>query len=89
VVDDRLFQLQAVREHLGCRLGNETRRLRFTFQLLRAAVEREGSQVTYARRHGLERSQLNQILAGKRPVSASVVKALGLQKVYTVKLRKP
>ena len=29
-------------------------------QLLRAAVEREGSQVVYARRHGLERSQVNQ-----------------------------
>jgi DNA-binding phage protein len=58
-------------------------------QLLRAAVEREGSQVAYARRHGLERSQVNQTLTGKRPVSASVVKALGLQKVYTAKLRKP
>ncbi len=55
-------------------------------QLLKAAVEREGSQVAYARRHGLERAQLNQILTGKRPVSASVVKALGLQKVYTAKL---
>ena len=58
-------------------------------QLLRAAVEREGSQLAYARRHGLERAQVNQILAGKRPVSASVVKALGLQKVYTAKLPKP
>ena len=45
--------------------------------------------MAYARRHGLERSQLNQTLTGKRPVSASVVKALGLQKVYTAKLRKP
>jgi DNA-binding phage protein len=51
-------------------------------QLLRAAVEREGSQVAYARRHGLERSQVNQTLTGKRPVSASVVKALGLRKIY-------
>jgi len=55
-------------------------------RLLKAAVEREGSQVAFARRHGLERTQLNQILTGKRPVSASVVKALGLRKVYTAKL---
>jgi DNA-binding phage protein len=55
-------------------------------QLLRAAVEREGSQVAFARRHGIERTHLNQILTGKRPVSANVVKALGLQRVYTAKL---
>ena len=55
-------------------------------QLLRAAVEREGSQVAFARRHGLERTHLNQILTGKRPVSANVVKALGLRKVCTAKL---
>jgi len=55
-------------------------------QLLRAAVEREGSQVAFARRHGLERTQLNQILTGKRSVSAKFVEALGLQKVYTAKL---
>jgi hypothetical protein len=55
-------------------------------QLLRAAVEREGSQLAFARRYDLERTQLNQILKGKRPVSANVVKALGLRKVYTAKL---
>jgi glucokinase len=55
-------------------------------QLLRAAVEREGSQVAFAKRHDLERTLLNQILAGKRPVSVSVVEALGLRKVYTAKL---
>lgn len=55
-------------------------------RLLRAAVEREGSQVAFARGHGLVRTQLNQILTGKRPVSAKFVEALGLQKVYTAKL---
>jgi hypothetical protein len=34
-------------------------------QLLKAAVEREGNQVAYAKRHGLDRSHLNQILNGK------------------------
>jgi DNA-binding phage protein len=51
-------------------------------QLLRAAVEREGNQIAFARRHGLERSGLNMILNGKRPVTSAVVKALGLRKVY-------
>jgi DNA-binding phage protein len=55
-------------------------------QLLRAAVEREGNQVAFAKRHRLNRTLLNRILKGKRRVSANVVKALGLQKVYTAKL---
>jgi DNA-binding phage protein len=52
-------------------------------RLLRVAVEREGHQTAFARRHGIERSGLNVILNGKRPVTAAVVKALGLRKVYT------
>jgi len=51
--------------------------------LLRAAIEREGSISAFARRHGLERSQLNNILNGKRPVSSPLAKALGLRKAYT------
>lgn len=50
---------------------------------LKAAVEREGSQVAFARRHGLERTSLNMVLNGKRPVSEKIIKALGLRKVYT------
>ena len=52
-------------------------------QLLRAAVEREGNQIAFARRHDIERTGLNMILNGKRPLTAAVVKALGLRKVYT------
>jgi hypothetical protein len=52
-------------------------------QLLRAAVEREGNQGAFARRHGIERTGLNQILNGKRPLTSAVVKALSLRKVYT------
>jgi hypothetical protein len=51
-------------------------------QLLRAAIEREGNQVAFAKRHGLERSHLNMVLNGKRPVSSNIVKALGLHRVY-------
>jgi DNA-binding phage protein len=52
-------------------------------QLLRAAVEREGNQGAFARRFGIERTGLNMMVNGKRPVTTAVVKALGLRKVYT------
>jgi DNA-binding phage protein len=51
-------------------------------QLLRAAVAREGNQAAWARRHGLERTGINMILRGKRPMSDAVMKALGLRKLY-------
>lgn len=51
--------------------------------LLRAAVEREGNQVAFARRHRLDRVYLNMILNGRRSVSDKVIKALGLREVYT------
>jgi DNA-binding phage protein len=50
--------------------------------LLRAIIKRDGSISAFSRRHGLERSQLNKMLNGGRPVSRVVVKALGLRKVY-------
>ena len=51
--------------------------------LLKAAIKQEGNISAFARRHGLERSQLNNMLLGKRAVSGPLVKALGLRKVYT------
>ena len=51
--------------------------------LLKAAVEREGSVSAFAKRHGLERTNLSNMLNGKRPVSSSLVKVLGLRNVYT------
>ena len=51
-------------------------------QLLKAAVEREGSQVAYAKRHRLDRSHLNQILNGKKHAGTAFLKAIGLQNVY-------
>ena len=51
-------------------------------RLLRAAVEREGSQVAFAGRHGLDRVHLNMILKGKKPVTEKISKVLGLCKVY-------
>jgi DNA-binding phage protein len=52
-------------------------------QLLRAAVEREGNQGAFARRLGIERTGLNMMVNGKRPLTAAVLKALGLRKAYT------
>ena len=51
--------------------------------LLRAAVEREGGQSVFARRHH-DRVTLNRILNGKRPLYGKSVEILGLRKVYLV-----
>ena len=50
--------------------------------LLRAVIRREGSISAFAKRHGFNRTQLNNVLNGKRPVSSPLVKALGLRRVY-------
>ena len=54
-------------------------------RLLRAAVEREGSQTAFAKRHGIERTRINAILSDKRPITESVANALGLRRTYTTK----
>jgi hypothetical protein len=54
-------------------------------QLLRAAVEREGNQGAFAKRHGLGRTYLNQILNGKKGPSRTILDVLGLRKVYAPK----
>jgi len=50
--------------------------------VLRAAVEREGGQVAFARRHGLERTYFNMVLNGRARIRDALAKALGLRKVY-------
>jgi hypothetical protein len=51
-------------------------------QLLRAAVA--GTQVAFAKRHGVDRTHLNQVLKGKGRVSGSLLKCLGLRRSYTI-----
>src|SRR5262249_29441663 len=51
-------------------------------RLVRLAVEREGGQSAFAKRHGVDRVFINMILNGKRHVSYSVAKALGLRKLF-------
>jgi hypothetical protein len=55
------------------------------FQLLKAAVKHEGSQLAFAKRHGVNRTYLNMVLSGKRPASTPIAEALGLHKVYAAK----
>ena len=52
--------------------------------LLRTAVEHEGSQSAFAEHHHINRTYLNMVLSGKRPVGDSVAEALGLRKAYVV-----
>jgi DNA-binding phage protein len=49
-------------------------------RLLKAAVKREGSQLAYAKRHGVHRAHLNQIL--NKQAGPTFLKALGLRNVY-------
>jgi len=55
--------------------------------LLRAAIELEGNQVTFAKRLGLERTHLNAILNGRRLASGSsrIMDVLGLRRVYALR----
>ena len=55
--------------------------------LLKAALEREGSQAAFANRIGVHRSYISMVLNGKQDMSHAnaIVKALGLRKVYVVK----
>jgi predicted transcriptional regulator len=53
--------------------------------LLRIAIEREGSQSAFARRSGVNRSYLNRVLTGKKPAYDTIAEALGLRRVYMVK----
>ena len=53
--------------------------------LLRAAIERDGSQAAWARRCRIERANVNAMLSGKIPISKTVANALGLRRTYTAK----
>jgi hypothetical protein len=50
--------------------------------LLKAAVERAGSQRLFAKQYGFDRANLNAAMHGKRRAIGSAAKILGLRKVY-------
>jgi hypothetical protein len=50
--------------------------------LLKAAIKREGTISAFAKRHGIQRSYLSNVLNGKRAVGRPLVRALGLRRMY-------
>jgi hypothetical protein len=50
-------------------------------RLLHEVVDRAGGQSAWARRSGIDRTQLNQVLRGRRRLSPTIVQALKLKKV--------
>jgi hypothetical protein len=50
--------------------------------LVRAAIEREGSQAAFAKPYGIDRSDLSAFLNGRRRISASLARALGFRRAY-------
>jgi len=54
-------------------------------RLLRASIERDGSQTAWARRRSTDRANVNAMLSGRIPVSKPVADALGLRRTYTAK----
>src|ERR1700719_2722831 len=63
---------------LASERGRESRIFeeRDVIQLLKSAIEREGDQTSFARRHGIDRTHLNQILNRKKQINRAVMKAL-------------
>jgi hypothetical protein len=51
-------------------------------RLLREDVERLGGQVAWARKNKLDRSSVNRILLGLRPLNNEIIAALKLRIVY-------
>jgi hypothetical protein len=49
--------------------------------LLRTAIEHEGSQIAFAKHHGINRTYLNMVLSGKRPVGDAVAGSWATQSV--------
>jgi hypothetical protein len=50
--------------------------------LLRSEVERAGGQVAWSKKLGIDRTHLNSVLNGRRPLTQSILAALNLDTVY-------
>jgi len=51
-------------------------------KLLHARVKSAGGQIAFSKQTGVERSHLNMVLNGRRPLSPSILDALNLRIVY-------
>jgi hypothetical protein len=85
-----MTDLERVSDYVGVKPPRRTNDLLVlnnddVLDLLRAAVKSEGSQTAFAKHHGLNRSHLNMVLHGKRPMGHAVADALGLRIVYMAK----
>ena len=52
--------------------------------LVRAAIKREGSQLAFAKRHRIDRTDISAFLNGRRGISPSLAKAFGIRIVWVV-----
>jgi DNA-binding phage protein len=51
-------------------------------ELLRSAVKRAGGQSAFARRKLISRVHLNKVLKGKKGISSSILKSVGIRIAY-------
>jgi hypothetical protein len=56
-------------------------------RLLHEVVDRAGGQSAWARRSGVDRAFLNQVLRGKRPLPPTIIQALKLKKIVAYERR--
>lgn len=49
---------------------------------LRAAVDQAGSMAAFGRVHGLNKGVISDALAGKRPPTPGILRALGVERAY-------
>lgn len=54
-------------------------------ELLRAAVDKAGTQTAFAKKHGISIAYVNDVLQGRRAPGDKILKALGLESQLTYK----
>jgi plasmid maintenance system antidote protein VapI len=52
-------------------------------RLLRLKVERAGGQKAWAKKARINRTMVNKVINGQRPLTPGIIRALRLRKVYT------
>lgn len=52
-------------------------------ELLRAAVDKAGTQTAFAKKHGISVPYINDVLQGRRNAGKKILKALGLESQTT------
>jgi predicted transcriptional regulator len=76
------FRARAMTKRQTCHRPDEQFDRNDIVRLLKAAVEREGGQTAFAKRHRIDRSTINRVLKGKLPGGDAIAKVLRLRRVY-------